>query len=99
MTTKPTALPEPFGYTSTHPKWDSRDFEKELFEVNSEYGWNLEKLYTQHQLIDYGRAEYLRGLSEAAELCANDYATDSEAAYGHECSEAIRALALKEQQT
>jgi len=51
-------------------------------------------LYTESQLRDYGRAEYLRGLEQCAMLC------DSLIHYGEVsgvlCAKAIRALA-KEQ--
>jgi hypothetical protein len=50
------------------------------------------KAYTQQQLIAYGRAEYLRGLEDAADLCDTFDAT-------HQKYLAKAILALKEQQT
>lgn len=43
------------------------------------------KVYTQQQLIDYGRAEYLRGLEDAAKVCE-----EGNLGTNYACAEAIR---------
>ena len=60
------------------------------------FGYLLSRLHgwTEQQLIDYGRAEYLRGLEDVCADWIQSYGFDM---YG--VAEHVRALALKEQQT
>jgi hypothetical protein len=85
-------LPTPFGYTATHTKWDSREFDTEIIEVNSEHGWVRVKLYTEAQMRDYGRAVRLATLEDAAKVCEDLYErqfiNDSDMAL--DCAAAIR---------
>ena len=52
-------------------------------------------LYTDDQMRDYGRAEYLRALSDAAKVCLSDWSTGEEMSAGHMFYDAIRALGRK----
>jgi len=49
--------------------------------------------YSESQMLAYGRAEYLRAIEDAAQVCLTDWSTSEEMAAGHVFYDAIRALA------
>jgi hypothetical protein len=72
MTTKPTALPEPKAWLMVYPGGRSQlRYARDSAQIFLKDGTDLKSysLHTQQQLIDYGRAEYLRAIEQCAKVC------------------------------
>ena len=86
-----TELPEPTGVVVG----EERGYSDWFHVINWTYNYHMPKgtkFYTEQQMRDYGRAEYLRAIDDAAKVC--DVLEEREmGAWAVECAAAIRALA------